>query len=454
MQQVIQIILAKERKNLDIYSVGTNEQQNSAHTQQNTSASCTTTNTSTSTPANHRTNTQPPINQTNRRCHAIKCRLLRAKGILPRPMLCASTKHMCSGCLSEPIRHKKTAQIEMDILSNMAPNTTWAPLLEYLDKLISLHHLRRLLGHLPTFGNTRRRDDHIFGATRYIANTLGFKLETRCISENIDQPPSDIEQKRLWHMAKFQCRCQRETRSIHPFAVRNFCQVCHFSVYYTEQSDQSICPVCMQHEAWQQYGSPCLACQCAAIVYRNPFQDCLQKQMELWLHQNDSEEDTGSTSATHTPNYTPSPTFQQNYTDEELLLQRNKAFQHSFQEIRSRAPPNQSRHILENLSILHHTIRQNVGTSKHSCSSQDHDRYTSSVSNGPSINSAHHKKSRVARTLFSADTETQTPLRPIDMNRETDAHSSEISAHPPKRGDRRTVKHNRTLAKKQKAAQW
>ena len=285
MQQIIQIMLAKERKNLNIYSAGTNEQQNSAH---NTSASCTTTNTSTSTPANHRTNTQSPINQTNRRCHAIKCRLLRAKGILPRPMLCASTKHMCSGCLSESTRHKKTAQIEMDILTNMAPNTTWAPLLEYLDKPISLRHLRHLLGHLPTFGNTCRRDDHIFGATRYIANTLGLKLETRCISENIDQPPSDIEQKRLWRMAKFQCRCQCEVRSIHLFGVRNFCQVCHFPVYYTEQSDQSICPVCMQHEAWQHYGSPCLACQCAAIVYRNPFQDRLQKQMELWLHQNDS----------------------------------------------------------------------------------------------------------------------------------------------------------------------
>ena len=166
-----------------------------------------------------------------------------------------------------------------------------------------------------------------------------------------------------------------------------------------------------------------------------------------------SEADTDNTSATHTPKYTPSQTLQQNYTDEELLLQRNKAFRHSFQEIRSRAPPNQSLHILENLSILHHTIRQNVGKSQHSCCSQDHDKYTSSVSNGPSNNSAHHKKSRVARTLFSADTEIRTPLRPIDMNREPDVQSSDVSAHPPKRGDRRTVKRNRTLAKQQKVAQ-
>ncbi len=57
------------------------------------------------------TNTSAP-NGTQHFCHASKCWLLRAKGILRRPKYCAIKKNMWSGCLNESLRQKKVLQIE------------------------------------------------------------------------------------------------------------------------------------------------------------------------------------------------------------------------------------------------------------------------------------------------------------------------------------------------------
>jgi hypothetical protein len=51
-------------------------------------------------------------------------------------------------------------------------------------------------------------------------------------------------------------------------------------------------------------------------------------------------------------------------------------FQQSFDEIRSRATPHQAKHIFENLSVLQHSIRQNVRNEKRSCISQEHETYS------------------------------------------------------------------------------
>jgi hypothetical protein len=80
-------------------------------------------------------------------------------------MKCIDKKHMCAGCMSESIQHKKTKQIERDLLHNMATNDTMAPLLDGVDNPISLRQLRTILNHLPTLQNTHKRDDHIYGAT-------------------------------------------------------------------------------------------------------------------------------------------------------------------------------------------------------------------------------------------------------------------------------------------------
>ncbi len=375
LQQVIQILLAHERKqlekngtNADNQRVDNNNIQQNINTNHNA-------NPASSVPLGTKTNAAVHPEPENRTCYATKCQILRAKGILSKPKKCVKAKYMCAGCLNEDTRHKRTAQIELDLLNDIAPNSTLAPLLEYINAPVSLRKLRQLMIHLPTISRNRTRDDHIHGATRYMANTLGLTLDINCISDNIDPPLTKVEQKQLWRMANFQCRCDPNSCIIQQFSMRNFCQTCRFPVYYTEISHLDICPVCMHNDSWQQRGLPCLACKLATIVYRNPFQNRLKRQMELWLHQEDSDTDSNDRINNELPDNRLHDK-QRTYTDEDLLILRNKMFQQSFDEICSRATPHQAKHIFENLSVLQHSIRQNVRNEKRSCISQEHETYS------------------------------------------------------------------------------
>lgn len=414
MQQVIQIMLAKERKNLEGITSSW-EPQEEAHIQQMTNTHQHTARSQNEQPSSNTSVTPPPAIRSNRICHATKCRLLRAKGIISRPMKCIDKKHMCAGCMSESIRHKKTKQIEMDLLHNMAANDTMAPLMDGVDNPISLRQLRTILTHLPTLQNTHKRDDHIYGATRYTANTLGLKLDSTCTSENVDPSPTDKERKTIWRMANFQCRCQPENRSCHQFGVRNFCRSCQYPIYYTQTSHLPVCPVCLHNDPWQHNGDPCLACKVAAIVYRNPFQDRLQQQMELWLHQDYSDNDTDVEldRHDHTLPHHCIPNTQQVFSDEQLLNKRNKMFYQTFAEIRSRATPRQSKTVLEGLSALHHSIRQNGRAPN-----DDHDPTNL---NEPLDSSAPSRTTNAPRTLNKlagppTRSSPRLPLQSIDTN--------------------------------------
>jgi hypothetical protein len=60
---------------------------------------------------------------------------------------------------------------------------------------INLKNLRKLFPYLPTFGR-KKWDDHIFGATRYLANTLRIIINETDASDLIDQPMTTIEKDR------------------------------------------------------------------------------------------------------------------------------------------------------------------------------------------------------------------------------------------------------------------
>ena len=264
-------------------------------------------------------------------CHASICRLLKAQGILRRPMLCCPNKSTCAGCHNEYMRHRRTAQIEKDILHNISDNTTLEPMLQHLDTPTDLQSLRHSLRHLPTFQNSKGRDDHIYGATRYIANTLGLKLDKTNKSEKIDEPPSELDKRQLWRMAHFRCRCQKETSIMQRYGVRTFCQRCSCPVYQTQISHTSSCPICESNDAWKNMGSPCLACQFASIVYRNPFHARLERTLALWLTQEDSSDDADSiiikrmAPPTRTQPHSCVPS-----RDHDLLKKRNQIFQQSY----------------------------------------------------------------------------------------------------------------------------
>jgi len=275
-------------------------------------------------------------------------------------MLCATNRNMFAGCLSESNRHKKTHSIEQDILRDHSPNAILAPLLASRTTPINLREFRQGLQHLPTLYDNKGRDDFIYGAARYTANTLGFRIDSENISENIDPRPSEAEVNRKWRMAIFRCRCKNmeHTQDLTiQFGPLVFCQTCKFLVYKTCLSTTLSCPTCNVNEAWQESRNPCLSCQFAAIVYQNSFQSQLDKQLELWLAQepsdsseSDANRDTIQQAVVHTSNQT----FQ---TDSELLRRRNQAIEDSFQEMRSRATPEQTRIVFENLSILQQSLQ-------------------------------------------------------------------------------------------------
>jgi hypothetical protein len=107
-----------------------------------------------------------------RKCHAVKCGLLQTKGIITCPMICAKGKSYCSGCGSEFAKQRKVKKLENEILNLSVENNTLAPLLEFRTKPTSIKHFRNILSCLPSISQNSR-DDNIFGAVRYLANTLG-----------------------------------------------------------------------------------------------------------------------------------------------------------------------------------------------------------------------------------------------------------------------------------------
>ncbi len=157
MQQVIQILLAHERKQLDKNGTNADNQRVDNNNIQQIISTNHNANAASSAPLGTKTNAAVHPEPENRTCYATKCQILLAKGILSKPKKCVKAKYMCAGCLNEDTRHKRTAQIELDLLNDIAPNSTLAPLLEYINAPVSLRKLRQLMIHLPTISRNRPR---------------------------------------------------------------------------------------------------------------------------------------------------------------------------------------------------------------------------------------------------------------------------------------------------------
>jgi len=169
----------------------------------------------TSTPKN------TSVTQTQRPCFANKCRLLRVKGNLRRHTFCTNNKSMCLGCINENLRHRKVVQIEKDILNDCSSNETLAPIISHLTIPTDLKRIRKLLS----------EDNHIYGATRYVANSLGILLNDANANSSIDSPMTTVEKNQTWRIATFYCRCGYDNTLQKRFNTRAFCTVCLCLIY-------------------------------------------------------------------------------------------------------------------------------------------------------------------------------------------------------------------------------
>jgi hypothetical protein len=326
-------------------------------------------------------------------CFANKCRLLKAKGIIQKPMLYAKARNMCSGCIYENSCQRKTKILELEIMESVANNVTLSPLLQYRHVSISIKNFRKLLRFLPSMSN-KGRDDSIYGAAEYIANTLGMQIENYTMS-SIDEPmsPSQINEK--WRQATFSCRCQISMHGQKVFGKRAFCSHCSFLVCYNTIADIRLCPACNFNESWEIIGSFCLAC--------NRFQERYQKYLEQWLPPFDDLESDDNLSDINI-------STDQAYTYESaLMLEDQKRFlklrslsiDKSFDEIRTRSSIQENRFVFENLHLLQKDIRS-ADTGKQELKSQA----SSSISHSKASKKLlPQKRNNHARKLFSDESQ-------------------------------------------------
>jgi hypothetical protein len=216
-----------------------------------------------------------------RKCYAIKCRLLHARGVIKQNMLYTNGQSICSGCTVEMAKHHKVLSLEKELLQLSTANQYLAPLLEYRSKVITIKEFRKILSCLPTFERDLR-DNSIFGAARHMANTLGIKVYNSPSSSLIDTPMTDTETRQMWRKASFFCRCQGNITTS-TFEVQSFCNSCSYLIPFTTTLSTKICIGCNINGKKEHVWSPYLACQFASIVFCNPFANPFQILIDTWL---------------------------------------------------------------------------------------------------------------------------------------------------------------------------
>lgn len=90
-------------------------------------------------------------------------------------------------------------------------NEQLAPLLAYRAVPISLKAFRKILHFLPSLSKTSR-NDHKFGASTYLANTLGIMLQPSESCRIMDEPLNVRQMNNLWRQAPLLRRCQQNTQ--------------------------------------------------------------------------------------------------------------------------------------------------------------------------------------------------------------------------------------------------
>jgi len=448
IQKVIQIMTTEKKKsilNAIPKNITTDPDADDA-TQYAPSINNTSTTANTHTLSNYQNTLRevPPI------CYGNKCRILKAKGILRRPMFCANRRNMCAGCIHEAGRHRKVQQIEHQILHNTASNDVWVPLLNWICTPITLVQLRRLLKHLPIY-NTAKRDDHIYGATRYIANSLGIQLSATNMSELVDQQMTNVEKKQAWRTATFQCRCPNQGEgTYHNCGVRTFCKKCCLLIPNDSMiTDNNQCRFCHLHEFWKFPNHPCLSCQFATMIFRNPFHWRLHQNLQQLL---EIEESDDNMSFLQTPIRVTSPV--NNISERDMLQQRNQSFEQTYQEVRSRSTQTQSKYIFENLSILQRNIQNNLGSSKRNHYTQDQSNENMSRSDSiispKKLNYAQGNSNKVTSITSGVNNSfhnPRIPLRNLDLNSEIMENTGNNSYN---KGIRSLKKQERTRRAKEK----
>jgi hypothetical protein len=305
-------------------------------------------------------------------------------------------------------------------------NTVLAPLLDLRHNPTSIKKFRQLFMCLPSFAHKKTREDCIYGAARYLANTFGFQLEKTQSSTLLDEQLSVTEAQNMWRQASFLCRCfpRQVTSDVQKPSVRSFCNICSFLIPSPNADSLLSCPSCHKQEFWNKENNPCLACQFASIVHRNPFGKRYSVLQNVWLPM---LHDSDNSSMSDSPKTFPSPsinTFASPSSQEQLKKLRQAAIDNSMNIIRTKCSPEENKFVFDNLAMLRKEI-QDTSTSKRDLDSILSDSLGTTEINDENLSP--RKKGSLLKQLFSEDStcskatefSNRTPLFPIDMNSKT-----------------------------------
>mmetsp|Transcript_18768 Transcript_18768/g.26603 ORF Transcript_18768/g.26603 Transcript_18768/m.26603 type:complete len:667 (+) Transcript_18768:896-2896(+) len=361
--------------------------------------------------------------QVKRPCHATKCRLLHAKGIVLRQQFCSAGRNICSGCSNEAAKQRKTAQLEKEIMELSVENSILAPLLNIRSGPTSIKNFRHMLICLPSFAPRKNREDCIYGAARYLANTFGLQLEKTQSSTLLDEPMSIPAVKHMWRQATFLCRCppRQEISTAQTSTVRSFCGICSFLIPLPSAKGCLSCPSCHRQDPWNNDNSPCLSCQFASIVHRNPFGRRYSILQNVWLS---TLQESDNSSISDNPDSFPSPspsTYASPSSQDQLKKMRQAALDESIRSIRAKSSPEENKFVFENLLLLQKELHD-ASTSK-----RDFDSILSDSLGTTELieeNLSPRKKGSLTKKLFPEESicsratasSSRKPLIPIDMN--------------------------------------
>ena len=132
-----------------------------------------------------------------------------------------------------------------------------------------------------------------------------------------------------------------------------FCKYCSFLLFRKSISHVVRCPSCSENEFWETIGFPCLACQFASITFRNPFQLWFKHQLQQWLNHNDSDSSEDEHYIVSKPR---AHCLIQNEKD--MLQYHNSAIELSLQEIKCKATPKQTCHIIKNYHVYKRAFKK------------------------------------------------------------------------------------------------
>jgi len=290
----------------------------------------------------------------------------------------------------------------------------------------------------------------IFGVVRYLANSLGFRLNN-ATAASIDEPMSLLQVKEKWRQAAFVCRCQSNDGRRTLYKDRAFCTTCSFIITHQDRPLMK-CSGCLLQDLWGPTGFLCLACQFATIMYRNRFQDRYTRYIEQWIPTlaTESEDDTA---APPTLRQRPSSS-QTRISYQDLQKLRQRSLQNSFSEIRSRSSSAENKYVIENISMLQRDLRNYM-----SCKRNIDSLQTDSISAHDCINdeNQYSRDNKLTKKILFGDTMTcstasippdnsiRQPLASLDINSLASTNRSTTSKRQQKKRDRT----NATKAKRQ-----